>query len=426
MHLSTKIFFVVVIICGSATTTLTQTPDVTALVRNARVAYREKNYSVLIENLKQALVIRPNYGRYMYNIAVGYALNGNKDEAIAWLNRLADMGLVYSIAADDDFKSLRDTNEFKTVFEKFAANRKPLGNSVKAFSIAEKGLVPEGLAYDPVEQTFYVGSVYKRKIVSVTAAGEAKEFSSPADGLWSVMGMRVDPARRVLWVCTAAHSQMQNYNEAENGHSGIFKYDLKTKKLLKKYLVPDDSKNHWLGDLVLNSHGDVFASDSLTPTIFVLNQKTERVEVFLESSQFVNPQGLAFSADEKHLFMADYLTGVFVIDVKTKTPTLLKAPTSTMLGIDGLYYHGGKLIGVQNGVDPNRVVRLSLDKGLTRVERFEVLEANNPFFDEPTLAVLNGGELYYIANSQWAAIDQKGNLAAADKLKDPVILKLKL
>ena len=56
----------------------------------------------------------------------------------------------------------------------------------------------------------------------------------------------------------------------------------------------------------------------------------------------------------------------------------------------------------------------------------KVLEANNPVFDEPTLAVLSGDTVFYIANSQWAAIDEKGKLAADDKLRDPIVLKLKL
>lgn len=405
-----------------------QTPqDVREYVQKARSAYREKNYPALIDNMKKALELRPNYGRYMYSIAVGYALSGNKDEAVQWLNRIAGMGLVYDVGADDDFKSLRDSEAFKSILARFTNNSKPIGHSVSAFTVAEKGFVPEGLAYDPVEKMFYLGSVYQRRIVSVNPTGEVKEFSAPDDGLWSVMGMRVDAKRRLLWVCTASHAQMMNFNEAENGRTGIFKYDLKTRKLLKKYLLPADSRQHWLGDLVLSSRGDVFASDSRTTAIYMLNQQTDTLGLFLESDSFVNPQGLAFSGDEQRMFMADYLKGVFVIDMKTKGVSLLAAaPASTMLGIDGLYFHNGKLIGVQNGVNPNRVIRLSVDKNGTRVEKFEVLEANNPVFDEPTLAVLNGGSLFYIANSQWGMIDEKGKLAAAGKLKDPVVLKLKL
>src|SRR4051812_1798697 len=285
-------------------------PNLKSYVQRAQTAYKEKNYPVLIDNMKRALELRPNYGLYTYYLAVGYALNGNQQEAFSWLNRLAEMGLVYNVAANEDFKSLRDTADFTAIVARFKHNAEPVGSSELAFSINEKGLVPEGLAYDPITRTFFIGSVYKRKIISVNAQGESKEFSSPADGLWSVMGMRVDAARRLLWVCTASHQQMINFNPEEKGRSGVFKYDLKTGKLLKKYLLPAE-KDHWLGDLVLNAQGTVFTSDSVSPAIYFLNPQTDALELFLESDAFVNPQGLAFSNGDRQLFMADYLKGVF-------------------------------------------------------------------------------------------------------------------
>ncbi len=404
-----------------------QSPDLRQYVQKARAAYKEKDYAALIENMKAALALRPNHGPYIYNVAVGYALSGNKQEAFNWLGRLADMGLVYSIAGDGDFASIKDTGEFKNLVTRFENNGRPIGSSTVAFTVHEKGFIPEGIAYDPAEKMFYLGSVYKRKIVSVNEAGDVKDFSSAADGLWSVMGMRVDSARRVLWVCTASHPQMMDFKESERGVTGVFKYDLKSKKLIKKYLLPSQPNPHWLGDLVLNSKGDVFASDSITPGIYVIDRQKDSLELFLASDAFVNPQGMAFSADEKRLFMADYLKGIFSIDLKSKTVSLLApAPRTTMLGFDGLYYHKGKLVGVQNGVRPARLVEMYLNAGGAEVEAFKVLEANNPVFDEPTLAVLAGDTLFYIANSQWAAVDEKGKLAADDKLREPIVLKMKL
>ena len=84
------------------------------------------------------------------------------------------------------------------------------------------------------------------------------------------------------------------------------------------------------------------------------------------------------------------------------------------------------MIGVQNGVTPQRVVRLSMSKDLGHVERLEVLEANNPVFLEPTLGVLVKDTFYFIANSEWPLIDENGKLASEDKLRDPVVLKIKL
>jgi hypothetical protein len=71
------------------------------------------------------------------------------------------------------------------------------------------------------------------------------------------------------------------------------------------------------------------------------------------------------------------------------------------------------------------VVRLRLDPELRRITEVVVLERKNPHFDEPTLGVTVGDELYYVANSQYEAFGEAGRPDAA-RLKDPVILRLRL
>ncbi|HEV7890481.1 MAG TPA: SMP-30/gluconolactonase/LRE family protein [Pyrinomonadaceae bacterium] len=390
-------------------------------------AYQAKDYAAFLENMKQAAALRPDHPRIVYNLSAAYALNGRKGEAIDRLTRLARMGLAYAAERDDDFASIKDSREFANVIALFRNNRSPVGVASQAFTVHEKGLVPESVAYDPSTRSFYVSSVYRRKILRVTSKGDAEEFADERDGLWSVMGMKVDAARRELWVCTAAQPQMSNYVAAERGRSGVFKFDLRTGKLAGKYMLPDDSKQHWLGDLVVSSRGDVYATDSLSPALYVLRRGADRFETVLEGEPFASPQGLDFSADEKRLFVADYAKGVFVFDLETKKyAPLAPAPDSTMLGIDGLYFYRGRLVAVQNGVNPNRVVQLFLSKDLSRVERFETVAANQPVFDEPTLGVVVKDDFYFIANSQWGTIDEQGKLAPPEKLKEPVVLKLKL
>jgi hypothetical protein len=390
-------------------------------------AYRAKDYPSFLENTKRAAALRPSHSRLMYYLAVAHALNGDRADALLWLDRVARMGLIVPAASEEAFDSIKDSDEFRAVLEKFRRNSLPLVRSAPAFTVHEKGVVPESVAYDPAGKNFYLSSVYRRKILRVSASGEATEFASERDGLWSVMGMKVDAARRLLWVSTAAHPQMSNYREDENGSTALFKFDLRTGRLVKKYLLPNRPKPHWLGDLVISPGGDVYATDSVTPAVYVVRRARDEIELFLESDRFASPQGLDFNADGRSLFMADYAKGVFLIDLKTKrVASLAPAPDSTMLGIDGLYSYRGSLVAVQNGTNPARVVRMFLSKDLSRVERFETLEANNPVFDEPTLGVLVRGEFYFVANSQWGAIDEKGRLAPVDKLREPVVLKLKL
>ena len=228
-------------------------------------------------------------------------------------------------------------------------------------------------------------------------------------------------------MASAAHPQMSNYKTEENGVSGLFKFDLRTGKLLKKYILPNKPRSHWFGDLVVNSRGDVFATDSISPEIYLISRDKDEIELFLGGPPFVNLQGLDFTPDEKHLFVADYAKGIFLIDLATKKcADLSLAPNITLLGIDGLYSYKGTLLAVQNGINPPRLVRLHLSRDMSRVERLETIEANDPLFDEPTLGVLVGDNFYLIANSQWATIDEKGQLAPADKLKEPTVLKIKL
>ena len=395
--------------------------------QQAAAAYKTKDYASAIDHLKKALELIPDHPTLFYNIAAISALQGKKNEAIASLSKVAEMGLALRPEKDPDFDSIKDSSGFNAILKRFEENRVPIVRSSTAFTIPEKGLITEGLAYDPVEETFFVSSVHKRKILSVSRTGETKTFASEQDGLFSVLGMSVDARRRHLWVTSTAFPQMLNFKKEEDGTSAVFKFDLRTKKLVKKYVLSNATKKHALGDLTIQSNGDVFTTDSLSPAVYMIRPQKDEIELFLEDAGFGSPQGLAFSSDERHLFMADYSTGLFDIDANTKKVTHL-APLAgaTLLGIDGLYFFKGSLIGVQNGVTPQRVVRLSLSKDLGRVERLEVLEANNPVFLEPTLGVLVKDTFFFIANSQWPLVDDNGKLAAEDKLQDPVVLKIKL
>jgi len=96
------------------------------------------------------------------------------------------------------------------------------------------------------------------------------------------------------------------------------------------------------------------------------------------------------------------------------------------LGIDGLYGVGGDLVGVQNGVTPYRVVRLHLDGDGRRIMSADVLERARPDYAEPTLGVVVGRTLYYVANSQWERFRDDGTIDAPDALRNPLVLRLPL
>ncbi|MDB4931730.1 MAG: Superoxide dismutase [Myxococcaceae bacterium] len=62
---------------------------------------------------------------------------------------------------------------------------------------------PEGGTYDPTDRAFYVGSLGDGTVRRVDAAtgAETVVFTESAPGHWWTLGMHVDDARRLLWVC---------------------------------------------------------------------------------------------------------------------------------------------------------------------------------------------------------------------------------
>lgn len=391
--------------------------------RTAVAAYRAKQYGEFLKQIEIANANRPNHSRLIYNRAIAYALNGRNDDALVSLERLTKMGLGFAFDRNEDLKELGKDERFKAILDAAATNLKPVNASSRAVRLRDKTMIAESVAYDDRSKTFFVGSIHRRKIVAVDAKGGESEFSASGDGLFAVLGMKVDAKRRVLWVATSAIPQMLGFADSDKGRSGVFKYDLRTRKLVKKYLLPVDEQ-HMLGDVWLDGAGNLYATDSVSPNIYRIDAEKGEVERFINSDLFASLQGITGGAKANEIFVADYAKGIFRIDLKSKAATQLKPDANvTLLGIDGLYFHRGRLIAIQNGITPNRVVAFTVEGD--RVTTTAVLEANHSDFLEPTLGVINGDDFYFVANSQWPLVNEKAELQS-EKLREPVVLKLSL
>jgi hypothetical protein len=390
-------------------------------------AYEEKNYPLYLDHIGESLQNFPNHPLLLYRLAAAYALNGMPLKAMPPLRQTAAMGLVFDIWKNSDFRSLQRRPEFKKIMDLYAKNASPLKGSRRAWAIPGKGLLVEGLAYDPQEKKFLAGSVRRRTILSLDRAGRSEVLSKPEDGLWAVMGLRVDPPRRKLWASLSALPQMEGFKPEDEGRAGLACYDLKTGRLQKKYLLPGKPERHLLGDLAVDAKGTVVATDSQSPVLYTPSPSGDGLEIFLKFDSFQSLQGIDFSPDGRVLFVADYSVGVYVIDRQTKNVRLLEPPrNAALIGIDGLYYYRGSLLAVQNGLRPNRILRIFLNKNFDRIERLTVLEANEPSMSEPTLGVVVDDVFYFNANSQWGLVDDKGQAAPDNKWADPVVLQINL
>jgi sugar lactone lactonase YvrE len=395
--------------------------------RAALQAYEARDLPAFLAHAREAQALRPAHGGATYALASAFALTGDTAGALGMLRHFAALGYSADLAADSDFVTLRDEVGYAEVSRRLARNGEPVVASRVAFELPDRELLTEGIAYDPGEDVFYVGSVHQAKIFRVTRAGGTSEFAPDSTGRWAPLGLRVDGKRRALWVATAALPQTAGYSASDSGRSALLRYDLGSGRLTGRYPTPADGRAHAIGDLIITRDGEAYATDSRAPVLYRVPRRGDTLELYLESPLFLSAQGLALTPDERSLYVADYARGMLRVDLRARSVSPVEAGDSVLsLGIDGLYFHGGSLIGIQNGVTPHRVVRFRLNPTGDRVLRAEVLERAHPRYEEPTLGVLVGGELYYVANAQWEQFGEDGRIANPESLRRPVILRLRL
>jgi sugar lactone lactonase YvrE len=300
-----------------------------------------------------------------------------------------------------------------------------------AFRITDREFVPEGIAHDPRTKTFYVGSTYLRKIVSVDGQGRVRDFAaSGQDGLRGVLGLRVDAARRALWAVSSdvGLSMPIKGNPRDClGCSEVFKYDLRTGRLIRKYSLSNKPAPHFLNDLTLNADGDAFITDTIAGAVYRIARGGDELGLFASLGPQSYPNGIDLSPDGRKLFVGTH-ESITSVGVRDKSVARLRLPEGVKPGIDGLYFHRGALVTVEP-FDKEKIVRYILDGRAQAVARVETLEAGHPLMSQPTTGVLVGRDFYYIANSQLQVFRKLFNPEAAtdlSKLSEYVVLRLRL
>jgi sugar lactone lactonase YvrE len=371
-------------------------PEPRWLVLNhaAGQAAKAKDYPKLRETLRELKPLMPGNPRIVYNLAASDAKLGDRQGALAGLRNLAAMRLIYNFAADPDFASLRSSNEFAAILKTVTDNKKPVGHSSPVFSLAERDLIPEDIAFDPKTQRFFVSSVRQSKIITM----DGHTFAN-AD--WPVLALRVDSERRILWAATGWLPHCARCNQVDKDKTALLAFDLESAALKQRIESPVKGL---LGDMTISRSGDIYVSEGIHGAVLYLRQGAQELERLDRPGDFPSPQTPALSTDEKTLYVPDYVRGIAAIRLSNRAVTWLKpADDIALSGIDGFYVYRNSFLAVQNGTSPARIMRFSLD-----LRKQEVLEANTPALGEPTHGTIVGNTFYFIANSGWDQYDDQG------------------
>lgn len=323
------------------------------------------------------------------------AYHGQQEDAersLALLRSLDQAG--WAVPLDPrDFPALRERPELAALAARFAARAPTTPHAPLAHTLAEPGLVAEGIAADPRDGALYVGSVRLRKIVRVDPGGAVRDLVAPGTrGLGSVLGLKVDAARGLLWAAANARADAAT---GEAGRSGVYAFDLASGALRRSAVL--DGPGHLLNDLAIAEDGTVIVTESAGGKVYRLDPGAAALAPVAEGHRWVYPNGLAFS--EGRLLVADAM-GLWRVPLEGRAPRPLRAPGAFPLaGIDGLAAAGRTLVAVQNGLGAPRVIRVELEPGAAGVRKAEVLEAGNPGWHVPTTGALVPGAFVYLGNS---------------------------
>ena len=387
-----------------------------------RETFKKQDYRAALDQLKGSDALVPNRPSAILRAARAYAYLNENAAAMAQLTRLLEMQTYFDLATEPAFEKLRGTPEFQSVVKSMEKlNREKKINSTVAFKIPDTAFFPEGIAYDPKSGDVFVASIRKRKIVRVTPTGDISEFITPhQDGIWGVGGIDLDPTRRILWACSTAYEVDEEYTPADHDVA-VFAFDLDTGKLKARYPLQPVEEKHFCDGVLVAPDGTVFVADSQGLAVSRLSPGAKELEAILPRSGGISPQGMALSADGKILFFSDYMSGLYALNLESKDVSRVHSKAKASLaGIDGLVSYGNDLIAIQNGILPNRVVRLKLGPGQKEISEVEVLEMNHPLFGEPTLGVIKGHALLFVANNPISKFLDDHELTG---LPTPVILQ---
>ncbi|MBV8052100.1 MAG: hypothetical protein JOZ80_12965 [Acidobacteriaceae bacterium] len=344
-------------------------------------------------------------------------------EAFRDLEEFVRMGQATDLLeTSPEFAALRQQARFAEIAKAMSANLTRVSLSSTAFQLSSSALLAEDLDYDPASKRFLISSVREKKIVWSDTSGTVHDFAKAPDN-WPMLAIKIDSRTRVVWATEVALQGFIFAPEADWGRSAIVCFKLDGGKLLRRIEAPRGTS---LGDMALAGNGDVIVSDGEGGGVYRVTANAERLQR-LDDGDFISPQTPAVSPDGHRVFVPDYVRGIGILDLATKELKWLSMQGQFALnGIDGLYFKSGKLIAVQNGTSPERVVAFTLEPSFGKVLSEKIIEQSTETLGDPTHGVIVGDEFYYIANSGWDVIDEHGNLNPGAKMSEPRVMRVPL
>jgi len=372
------------------------------LREEARVAEARGDLATARRLLNQLVAVQRDSPASLLELAAVAARQGDGPAAIAALEKIAALGAAPPVERDPRFASLQGSAPFRRVLQAFSRLREPAGVAEELASLTGRTGILEGIAWRGRTGDLFLGDVRHRGIWRRDPEGRVARFSAEDESLLGIFGLAIDEVRGLLWAAMSAVPEMEGFAAEMKGTGALAAFSLATSELVRVVEVPDDGREHGLGDLHVADDGTVYATDAKAPVIWKLEPGAEELQRFAEERSLVSLQGIVRWRDD--FIVADYQRGLFAVSpADGRFRQLLPPPGASLVGLHGLVTTPAGIAATQAGITPERVVLILPAETEDRVNSVAVLASGHPGLNDLGLITLVNQQPTWVSGAGWDA-----------------------
>ncbi len=262
-----------------------------------------------------------------------------------------------------------------------------------------KDLIPEGIAINHQTKKMYLNSLLRNMIVSCSLDGSDAEIFLEENDYNYLAGFGMTIRADTLYAL--GNSLKQGSNE-----SILLLLQLSTGQLIDSYLLNDGDFHYW-NDLTISRNNEIFITDSESNKIYVIKRPSNTTDIYLDSEEVPNSNGITISDDDNFLYLASS-NGIRIVE--RLTGEILNKPNDEFSGIDGLKFYQDNLYAIVNGnreEEENGLFVFKLDMQINEVLTKNKIIAFTNDFTIPTTFDISDGTIYFIMNTQLDNFDER-------------------